>query len=170
MLDLGGRYVAVAGPGEEARPVDIDRAQVIGRLLAERGATILTGGMYGVMEAAARGARDVGGTSIGLLPGTDRFLGSDCHTHLLPTGLGELRNGLLVRCADVVVAVGGSWGTLSEVALARRTGVPVVLVDSWQLPADAGVVVQDARRAVEAVLEIVAGRSPDFGDSGSRRA
>lgn len=153
--DLGGCHVAVVGPGRDARHVDVDRAQLIARLLAERGAVILTGGLDGVMDAAARGAADVGGTSIGLLPGADRELGSPHHTHLIPTGLGELRNGLLVRAADVVVAVGGSWGTLSEIALAKRLGVPVVLVDSWDLPEEAGVVVHDALHAVSAVLEVL---------------
>ena len=78
------------------------------------------------MRAAAAGVADGGGVSIGLLPGLDRAEGAVEHTYLLPTGLGELRNaGLLVRSADAVVAVGCSWGTLSEIALARRTGVPL---------------------------------------------
>ena len=102
---------------------------------------LLTGGHHGVMQAAARGASAAGGVSIGLMPGTDRSTGTPEHTYLLPTGLGELRNGLLVRAADAVVAVGCCWGTLSEIALARRTGVPLVLVDPWDLPDDVGTVV-----------------------------
>jgi uncharacterized protein (TIGR00725 family) len=100
------------------------------------------------METAARGAREGGGVSIGLMPGSERSTGSPEHTFLLPTGLGELRNGLLVRAADAVVAVGCSWGTLSEIALARRTGVPLVLIDPWQLPGHVGVVVADPSAAV----------------------
>ncbi|HLY34025.1 MAG TPA: TIGR00725 family protein, partial [Jatrophihabitantaceae bacterium] len=119
-------YVAVIGPGDGASEAECALAFELGELLASRGAVVLTGGRGGVMAAAARGAAAAGGTSVGLLPGTSRTDGEPAHTVLLATGLGELRNGLLVRCADAVIAVGGSWGTLSEIALAMRTGVPVV--------------------------------------------
>jgi uncharacterized protein (TIGR00725 family) len=109
------------------------------------------------MQAAARGARDAGGTSIGLMPGDDRSAGTREHTFLLPTGLGELRNGLIVRAADAVVAVGCSWGTLSEIALARRTGVPLVLIDPWDLPEDVGVVAQGPEESVAAVTDLLRG-------------
>jgi uncharacterized protein (TIGR00725 family) len=156
-VELTGRYVAVVGPADGARPADLAAAERVGRLLAERGAVLLTGGHHGVMQAAARGCRDAGGTSIGLMPGLDRAEGTPEHTFLLPTGLGELRNGLLVRAADAVVGVGCSWGTLSEIALARRTGVPLVLVDPWDLPGDVGVVVSDADAAVAAADELLGG-------------
>ena len=149
---LAGRYVAVVGPSDSARAGDLEHARAVGRGLAERGAVVLTGGMNGVMQAAARGASEAGGTAIGLLPGPDRAGAAPENTFTLPTGLGELRNGLLVRAADAVVAVGCSWGTLSEIALARRTGVPLVLVDPWDLPADAGTVVADAAAAVRATV------------------
>ena len=99
---------------------------------------MLTGGLGGVMAAAAKGCNEAGGTSVGLLPGTDR---ADANPHLtisLPTGLGELRNGLLVRAADGLIAVGGSWGTLSEIALARRAGKPVIALDGWRITDSAG--------------------------------
>lgn len=133
-------YVAVVGPaagslaGQPGRDDVLAAAYDVGRMLAEHGAVVLCGGGTGVMGAAAEGAASAGGTSIGLLPGPDR---SEAHPSLsfaLPTGLGELRNGLLVRAADAVVAVGGSWGTLSEIALAMRTGVPVVSLLGWNLP------------------------------------
>ena len=149
---LAGRYVAVVGPADAARESDLGHAPDVGRLLAEAGAVVLTGGHHGVMRAAGTGATTAGGVAIGLLPGLDRGAGAPEHTYLLPTGLGELRNGLLVRAADAVVAVGCSWGTLSEIALARRTGVPLVLVDPWDLPDDVGIVVADARAAVDAVI------------------
>ena len=152
---LAGRYVAVVGPADGARPSDLAAAEAVGRGLAELGAVLLTGGHHGVMQAAARGARDVGGVSIGLMPDTDRSTGTPEHTYLLPTGLGELRNGLIVRAADAVVAVGGSWGTLSEIALARRTDVPLVLVDPWELPDDVGTVVAEAPTAVATVLDLL---------------
>lgn len=155
--ELEGRYVAVVGPADAARPGDLTIAEAVGRGLAELGAVLLTGGHHGVMQAAARGAAAAGGVSIGLMPGSDRSTGTPEHTYLLPTGLGELRNGLIVRAADAVVAVGCSWGTLSEIALARRTGVPLVLVDPWDLPADVGTVVPDADAAVAAVRELIRG-------------
>ena len=156
-MQLTGRYVAVVGPADGARPADLETAEQVGALLGRNGAVLLTGGHHGVMQAAARGCRDAGGTSIGLMPGHDRSEGTPEHTFLLPTGLGELRNGLLVRAADAVVAVGCSWGTLSEIALARRTGVPLVLVDPWELPPDVGVVAADAAAAVTAVEELLGG-------------
>lgn len=155
MSELRGRYVAVVGPADGAREVDLERAGEVGRLLARAGAVVLTGGHHGVMRAAAAGVREAGGVAIGLLPGLDRAEGAPEHTYLLPTGLGELRNGLLVRAADAVVAVGCSWGTLSEIALARRTGVPLVLVDPWDLPDDVGTVVTDARSALAALHELL---------------
>jgi uncharacterized protein (TIGR00725 family) len=150
-MPLTGRYVAVVGPADAARPADLQVAEEAGRLLAAAGAVLLTGGHQGVMQAAARGARRAGGVAIGLLPGNDRSAGTPEHAYLLPTGLGELRNGLLVRAADAVLAVGGSWGTLSEIALARRTGVPLVLVDPWELPDDVGLRASDAADAVAAL-------------------
>jgi len=84
------------------------------------------------MAAATSGAAAAGGVTVALQPGTERE--PSAATVVLPTGLGELRNGVLVRCADAVIAVGGSWGTLSEVALAMRTGVPVVAIGGWELP------------------------------------
>lgn len=122
-------YVAVVGPGESASPEDVAAAREVGRLLAEAGAMVLTGGLDGVMAAATEGANAAGGLTVALLPGTDRSVSAA--NVALPTGLGELRNGLLVRAADAVIAVGGSWGTLSEIALARRTGVPVVCLGGW---------------------------------------
>lgn len=166
---LNGRYVAVVGPADGARAADLRHAEVAGRLLGEGGAVLLTGGHHGVMQAAARGARDVGGVAIGLMPGTDRAAGSPEHTYLLPTGLGELRNGLLVRAADAVLAIGCSWGTLSEIALARRTGVPLVLVDPWELPADVGTVVADGAAAIAAIRDLLDHRAPDAsGAAGDR--
>lgn len=127
---MSGRYVGVVGPGDAAA-TDLDVAEALGRGLAARGHVVLSGGLGGVMAAASRGAHDAGGTVVGLLPGDDRAAGNRWLTVALPTGLGEVRNALLVRASDVVVSVGGSWGTLSEVALAVRTGVPVVAVGGW---------------------------------------
>jgi len=125
-------YVAVVGPGD-ASPAEIESAELIGRGVAQRGDTLVCGGLGGVMEAACRGANSVGDTTVGILPGSDRAAGNEWLTIALPTGLGELRNGLVVRAADVLVAVGGAYGTLSEVALALKTGVPVVGLHTWEI-------------------------------------
>src|SRR3954454_2199175 len=146
-------YIAVVGPGESASEDDVAAARAVGDLLARAGCVVLTGGLGGVMAGATDGAHQAGGLTVALLPGTTR---ADCAaTVALPTGLGELRNGLLVRAADAVIAVGCSWGTLSEIALARRTGVPLVLLDPWDLPEDVGVVAPDAAAAVDAVVELL---------------
>ncbi|MDT4917937.1 MAG: hypothetical protein QOH89_2637 [Pseudonocardiales bacterium] len=137
-------YVAVVGPGESASDLEIAAAREVGRLLAEAGAIVLTGGLGGVMTAATEGATAVGGVTVALLPGTDRSVSAA--TVVIPTGLGELRNGLLVRAADAVIAVGGSWGTLSEIALAMRTGVPVVCLGGWE--------VQDAQGAPVELIRV----------------
>jgi len=146
-------YVAVCGPAA-AGPVLVDHARRAGRLLADRGWVVLTGGHGGVMAGVAEGVADAGGTAIALLPGTDRAEASPGHAFTLPTGLGEMRNALLVRCADAVLAIGASWGTLSEVALAARTGVPLAVVDG-EVPAFAGpeVAVAASVDAAIAVLE-----------------
>lgn len=157
---LAGRYVAVCGPADSATERHLEQSYAVGHGLAGAGAVVLTGGHHGVMAAAARGAGAAGGTTIGILPGADRAEGSPHHTFLLPTGLGELRNGVLVRAADAVVAVGCSWGTLSEIALARRTGVPQVLLDPWDLPEDVGEVVADPDAAVAAVARLLGPLAP----------
>ncbi len=126
-------YVAVVGPGDPRDPAVLAPAREAGSLLAARGWTVVTGGLGGVMAEAAAGVAESGGTAVALLPGTDRSTASPGHTVVIPTGLGEMRNALLVRTADAVLAVGGSWGTLSEVALAVRTGVPVFAVAGWDL-------------------------------------
>jgi uncharacterized protein (TIGR00725 family) len=125
-------YVAVVGPGE-ATATESDAAEAVGRALAQAGAVVVTGGLGGVMEAACRGARDAGGLTVGILPGPDRSAANAAVTVALATGLGELRNGLVIRSADAVVAVGGAYGTLSEVALALKTGVPVVGLNTWEI-------------------------------------
>jgi uncharacterized protein (TIGR00725 family) len=125
-------YVAVVGPGDAATAADLAAAREVGARLGSAGAIVLTGGLGGVMAAATEGAASTEGLTVALQPGPTRA--PSAATVVLPTGLGELRNGLLVRCADAVIAVGGSWGTLSEIALARRTGVPVICLGGWDLP------------------------------------
>jgi uncharacterized protein (TIGR00725 family) len=129
---------------------DLDAAESVGRGLGARGVVLVCGGLGGVMEAACRGAKDAGGTTVGILPGLDR---SDANEHVdvaIATGLGEARNALVVRAADAVIAVGGGYGTLSEIALALKAGKRVVGLGSWDVEGVEAVDSPDA--AVEAVL------------------
>jgi len=143
-------YVALCGPADADAAVE-RTAERVGRLVAERGWVLVTGGLGGAMAAAARGAAEMGGTVVALLPGSDRAAASPGHTVAIATGMGEMRNALLVRTVDAVIAVGGSWGTLSEIALAARTGVPVFSVESFDLPGDGVVACTDADDAVARV-------------------
>lgn len=125
-------YVAVVGPGE-ASPAELHTAEEVGAGLAAAGAVVVTGGLGGVMEAACRGARSRRGRTLGILPGDDRDAANGWVEIAVATGLGELRNGLVVRAADAVVAIGGGHGTLSEVALALKLGRPVVGLGTWEV-------------------------------------
>ena len=151
------RYAAVVGPStadeETAR-----LAYEVGRGLAAAGFTIVTGGQGGAMEAASHGAHDAGGTVVGLLPGTDRSSANRYADVTVVTGIGHARNLGVVASADVVVAVGGGWGTLSEIGLAGVLGRPVVALAGWRLdhagPLPDGV--HEARSAAEAVERAIA--------------
>ena len=123
-------YVAVVGSAE-AGPGELAAAEDVGRLLAEAGAVVVCGGLGGVMEAACRGAAGAGGVTLGILPGNRRDEANQWVGVAVATGMGELRNGLIVRTADVVLAIGGEYGTLSEIALALKIGRPVVGLRSF---------------------------------------
>ena len=105
------------------------RAEEVGRLLAERGCTVVCGGLGEVMAAAARGAKSAGGITIGILPGTTRADANEWIDHVVVTGLGHLRNGVVAATGDAVIAVGGSYGTLTEIGFARILGRPVVILE-----------------------------------------
>ena len=146
----------MAGSGE-ASAADLEAAERVGRALAARGAVVVCGGRGGVMEAACRGAREGGGTTVGILPGLDRADANPYVDVAVPTGLGEARNALVVRAADALIAVGGAWGTLSEIALARHAGKRVVGLGTWELaragrPVDGIVAASDPEEAVELAL------------------
>lgn len=155
--------VAVVGAGdadEDTRSL----AEGVGREIAKAGYWLVCGGRGGVMEAASRGARKTGGMTIGILPGTDR---NDANPHIeLPiiTDMGEGRNLLVVRNADAVIAVGGEWGTLSEIAFARKIGKPVVGLRTWSLqkpdnsPVDDITEVETPEEAITVVMTALARR------------
>jgi uncharacterized protein (TIGR00725 family) len=143
-----GHCIGVIGPGDSAQDRDLAHARTVGRLLAHDGHTVLNGGMGGVMAAVSQGAALAGGLVVGYLPGWDRAAANPHLTVALPTGLGELRNGLLVRGSDAIICIGGSWGTLSEVAMAVRTRVPLVMLDGWELGHPGPVTVATPEEAV----------------------
>jgi uncharacterized protein (TIGR00725 family) len=144
-------YVAVVGPGEATADQE-SLAEEVGRRLADNSAVVVCGGRGGVMAAACRGAQTAGGTTVGILPGTDRGDANQWVTIAIPTGLGELRNGLVVRAADVVIAIGGNHGTLSEIALALKTGVPVIGISTFEI--DGIEPAADPSAAVRRALEL----------------
>jgi uncharacterized protein (TIGR00725 family) len=119
------RYVAVVGAGD-ATAAELALAEEVGARLVELGATVVTGGLGGVMEAACRGAKSRRGQTVGLLPGDDRSEANGWVDVAIATGLGELRNGLIVRTSDALVAIGGGAGTLSEIGFALKLGRPVI--------------------------------------------
>lgn len=138
--------VAVIGAGT-CDALLAERAHEVGRRLAERGCIVLTGGLGGVMEAASRGAAEAGGLVVGLLPTPDP---SDANAHValaIATGVGEARNAILANTADALIAVGGGYGTLSEIAFALKRGKRVVSLGSW----DVDPAIRSARSPVEAV-------------------
>ena len=166
-------YVGVCGP--DPAPADlVEQAESVGRLLARRGAVVVCGGLGGVMGAAARGASAEGGVSIGLLPDATRERASPHLTVSVTTGMGEMRNALVVRASDVIIAVGGEFGTLSEVAFALKIGVPVVGLRTWELVRDGRPVhafprFQTSEDAVEQALALAAdGRREGTGESRGR--
>lgn len=138
-------------------------AEEVGLLLAQAGATLVCGGLGGVMEAACRGAKKAGGRTIGILPGTDA---SQANRHVdipIVTGLGEARNQIVVRTSQALVAVGGEYGTLSEIAFALKFGRPVIGLRTWQLaqggvPVGAILEVETPEEAAQKALTLAARR------------
>ncbi len=127
-------YVSVIG-GDigSCKNEDRERAREIGKRIAKLGATLVCGGRGGVMEAACRGAKEEGGTTIGILPSDDRGEKNEYVDHAIVTGMGNMRNALVVLNGDVVVAINGGYGTLSEIALATDYGKKVLGIGTWDL-------------------------------------
>lgn len=154
-------HVAVIGPGD-ASGEEVATAEVVGAGLARAGAVVVCGGLGGVMAAACRGAKTAGGTTVGILPGHDRAGANEWVDVAIPTGLGEARNALVIRSVAVVVAIGGAYGTLSEIALALRADTPVVGWRTWDLTDPMGrrapiVHVDEPDDLVRVALELAAG-------------
>jgi hypothetical protein len=148
--------IAVVGAGAcDARLAAT--AERVGAMLGTAGFTVACGGLGGVMEAVCRGAREHGGSTIGILPGADRTAANPYVDIVLPTGMGEARNLLVVRAGHAVLAIGGGFGTLSEVAFARKLDIPVVGLHTWRLPDDGIIHETTAESAVARVVECAGG-------------
>lgn len=151
-------YIAVVGPSAGS-PTELALGEAVGRRIAEAGGVLVCGGMGGVMESAASGCADAGGRSVGILPGDSRLEANPYLTVAVATGMGEGRNAIVVRSADVVIAVHGEFGTLSEIALALKMGKPVVGIGTWELgkegrPVEAIIPATDPSDAVAKALRL----------------
>jgi uncharacterized protein (TIGR00725 family) len=146
------KIIAVIG-GRKTEKALLKEAEEVGRLIARRGATLVCGGLSGVMEAASKGAKSEGGLTVGILPQNDS---KDANKYIdipLATGLGISRNVIIARAADALVAVGGAYGTLSEIAFALQIGKPVIGIKTWDIK---GVIsVENAVDAVNKVFELL---------------
>ena len=146
------KIIAVVG-GRKTEKALLSEAEAIGKLIARNGATLVCGGLGGVMQAASRGAKSEGGLTIGILPQNDSKGANQYIDVPIATGLGIGRNVIIARTADAVIAVGGAYGTLSEIAYALQMGKPVVGIKTWDIK---GVLhVENAADAVNKVFELL---------------
>ncbi|MHB8869817.1 MAG: TIGR00725 family protein [Thermoleophilia bacterium] len=155
-------YISVIGAGQ-ATAEQYAAAEEVGRRVAEAGAVLVCGGLGGVMAAAARGAKEAGGRTLGILPGHDRSEGNPYLDLVVATGMGHARNLAVVSSGDAVIAVGGEYGTLSEIGLAAKVGRPVVILDGWRLQRDdgtSGVWYASSPAEALALVRQALGRSP----------
>jgi uncharacterized protein (TIGR00725 family) len=149
--------VSVIGSGAEAE----ERAEAVGRLLGERGCTVVCGGLGEVMAAAARGAKAAGGPTIGIVPGESHEDANEWIDHVVVTGIGHGRNLAVAGTGQAVIAVGGRWGTLAEIGFARVLGRPVVILDpGWELEGDGIVHASTAEEAVDLALSLAREQTP----------
>jgi len=132
MLEENKKIIAVIG-GSQCSSQEARLAEEVGRELAKRGATLVCGGLGGVMEAACRGASSEGGVTIGILPGESRQAANPYVQFPIVTGIGYARNVAVVKSAQAVIAIGGSYGTLSEISHALQSGIPVIALNTWSL-------------------------------------
>ncbi len=130
------RMISVFGPGHPSRR-DYNHAAQVGRLLAERGFGVVCGGLFGVMEAVCMGAKEAGGTTIGIVRTYNRNDANPYVDYVIPTGLGDARNVLVATAGEAAIAVAGRLGTLSEIAIALKHGIPVVGLGTWNLDPNA---------------------------------
>ncbi len=159
------KFVAVIGGGQPSRE-EARLAEEVGRELARRGAILVCGGLGGVMEAACKGASSEGGTTIGILPGDDSQAANPYVQIPIVTGLGYARNMVVVKSAQAVIAIGGSYGTLSEISHALQSGIPVIGLNTWSLSRNGQqdnsiIPAQNATEAVDKALDLATSQKPD---------
>ncbi len=155
MKNIRKLSIGVVG-ASNATPSDVELATQVGRLIARSGAVLVCGGLGGVMEACARGVVEEGGASVGILPGNFMEEANEFVTVAIATGVGEARNVILVKSSDCLIAIGGGYGTLSEIATAMRFGVDVVGLQTWKVQGsdpDTIIRVDSAEDAVLKALE-----------------
>ncbi len=153
--------IGVIGESQLSDQVNGELAEEVGRLVATSGYTLVCGGLSGVMEAACRGAKRGGGQTVGILPGTERSEANPYVDVAIPTGLGQMRNAVIALTADVLIAVGGGFGTLSEIGHALRYGKAVIGLRTWEMT-KAGkaapiIVVESPQQALDAVARVLRG-------------
>jgi len=150
--------IAVIG-NSSCSPKEAKLAETVGELLAQQGVTVICGGLGGVMEAVCRGAKSKGGLTVGILPGQDPSTANPWVDIPVVTGIGEARNVAVVKSAQAVIAIGGSYGTLSEIAYALKSGIPVIGLNTWSLSRngrddDSIIRVQSATEAVDKAISL----------------
>ena len=153
------KFIAVIGGGE-CSPQEAKLAEEVGREIARQGAILVCGGLGGVMEAACKGASSEGGITIGILPGDSRQTANPYVQIPIVTGIGYARNFAVVKSAQVVIAIGGSYGTLSEISHALQSGIPVIGLNTWSLSRNGQqdnsiIVAQSPAEAVNKALELI---------------
>ena len=158
MLAGKKKFVAVIG-GSQCSPQEARLAEEVGRELARRGAALVCGGLNGVMEAACRGANSEGGLTIGILPGESRQTANPYVQIPIVTGIGYARNVAVVKSAQAVIAISGSYGTLSEISHALQSGIPVIGLNTWSLSKNGQqdnsiILAQNPAEAVDKALEL----------------
>lgn len=155
---MPGRHVKMIGVigGRAAKKNLLKEAELVGRLIAEAGATLVTGGLGGVMESASKGAYRAGGAVVGILPQESKSHANEFVTVPIATGLGIARNVIIARTSDAIIAIGGQYGTLSEIAFALQMDKPVVGIDSWDVKGMVKAV--DATDAVAKIISFLAAR------------
>ncbi len=152
-IDTRSPYIAVVGAGACSPEVE-ELAAEVGREVARKGAVLVCGGLKGVMEAAARGAKEIGGVTVGILPGADTGDANEFIDIPIATNMGQARNAIIVQTADVLISISGGYGTLSEIAFALKLGKGVIaLQPQYQIPGL--LVVQSAIDAVNEALTLI---------------
>lgn len=149
--------IGVIGPGDASKE-ECRLAEEVGKEIAKRGHTLLCGGMGGVMEAASRGAKSEGGLTVGIIPGESKHSGNQYIDVPVVTAMGHGRNIIVVRSSDSVIAIGGSYGTLSEIAFSLRLEIPIIGINTWDVSTEINRA-ETPKEAVDMAIELIGARA-----------